>query len=205
MAVTFAVLASGTGSNFAAIADAIQTGVIPDAKLIGLIGNVAGAPVFDKARSRGIPSVYIDGKMAREAYDQKLVATLQGWSADYILLAGYMRILSAKVLAPFPNQVINIHPSLLPSFPGLHAVKQALEHGVRWTGVTVHFVTEALDAGPIIEQNVVEVLPSDNEESLYERIRPIEHKTYIRALQKLGTSRFQLLGRRLLFSPNEIE
>lgn len=208
MAVTFAVLASGQGTNFAAIADAVGRGDIPGAKVVGLITNRADAKALDRARERNIPNFLLTpppvapgGSVSesRKIYDEKLLHTLKELAPDFVLLAGYLRILSADVLRPYPFRVINIHPSLLPAFPGLHAVRQALQHGVSWTGVTVHFVTEDLDAGPILEQAAVEVYPHDNETSLYARIQPVEHATYVKALRRLCTEPYTIVEGRVVW------
>lgn len=204
MAVTFVALASGTGTNFAALADAMQDGTIAEGKMVGLVCNKENAPALEKGRDRAIPVFFIDSKNSAAStkdFHGELLSTLRNLRPDYILLAGYLKILPPAIVSAFPNRIVNIHPSLLPSFPGLHAIRQAIDHGVRWTGVTVHFVTAGLDEGPIIEQSPVEVYPSDTEASLHQRIRPVEHATYIKAVKKLASSTFKVNGRRVDWAP----
>jgi phosphoribosylglycinamide formyltransferase-1 len=134
-----------------------------------------------------------------KTYEEALAAEIRRFSPDFICLAGYMLLLGEKIVREWSGRILNIHPALLPSFKGLHAQKQALEYGAQWTGCTVHFVTEALDDGPIVAQGIVEIKPEDSEDSLSERLLPIEHQTYVRALQRLTRDRFQVVGNRILW------
>jgi len=184
------VLASGRGSNFCAIADAISLGIIPNASIVGVISNKTEATVLDHAKARNISGFVIEsnqyrkhGKLDRNAYEEKLLNLMLSLKPDLICLAGYMLVLGKKIVEAFPRKIINIHPSLLPKFRGLHAQKQALESGDKITGCTVHWVTEGLDEGLAILQAEVPILSGDNEESLSLRMLPIEHQTYISALK----------------------
>ena len=186
------VFASGRGSNFAAIAEAIAQGRIPHARIRALICNNPGANAIQLAAERQIPTEVVPWKTFRRnaefdrpAYERALVAATKKYSPDLICLAGYTLLLGKTALAEWPNRMINIHPSLLPAFKGLRAQKQALDYGVKWTGCTVHFVSEDLDAGPIIAQSPIEVREGDTEETLTQRLLPIEHETYIEALKRL--------------------
>lgn len=193
------VLLSGRGSNFEALADGVQAGRIPGAQIAIVISNQPDAPGLKKAQARGIPSRMIPSKgLQREAYDRQVVAVLQEYKVDLICLAGYMRLLSPYFVAAFPGKILNIHPSLLPSFPGLESQRQALEHGVKFAGCTVHFVDENLDAGPIILQAVVPVLDSDDEHSLSQRILKEEHRIYSEAVRIVLEGKWRIEGRRVL-------
>src|SRR5262249_40372107 len=170
MAKRIGVLLSGRGSNFEALADSVTAGRIPQAQIAMVVSNRDGAPGIDKAKQRGIPTRVIPSKgLEREAYDRQVAAVLNEYSVDLICLAGYMRLLSPFFVASFPNRILNIHPSLLPSFPGLESQRQALEYGVKFAGCTVHFVDENLDAGPIVLQAVVPVQDADTDATLSER------------------------------------
>src|SRR5262250_2928169 len=165
------VLLSGRGSNFEALADSVSAGRIPNAEIALVVSNREGAPGIDRARARGLSTRVIPSKgLEREAYDRQVVSALREAGVDLICLAGYMRLLSPYFVAAFPLRILNIHPSLLPSFPGLESQKQALEYGVKFAGCTVHFVDENLDAGPIVLQAAVAVADHDTEESLSARI-----------------------------------
>lgn len=201
MAVRLVVLASGEGTNFAALADAVRDGKISNAKIEALVCNKAGAGALTKASDRGISTRLLESAGDRAKYDEALRALLKELAPDFILLAGYMKILPASLIDDYPSRIINIHPSLLPSFRGMHAIRQALEEGVRWTGVTVHFVTPELDAGPIIDQAALEVRNDDTEDSLHARLRPLEHETYVRAVGKLCTRPYELRKRKLVWLP----
>ena len=191
------VLLSGRGSNFEAIADNVAAGKIP-AGIAVVISNNPNAAGLEKARARGIPAVVIPSKgMEREAYDRLVVAELQHREVDVVCLAGFMRLLSAWFVQQFPNRILNIHPALLPSFPGLEAQKQALEHGVKITGCTVHLVDEFLDAGPILAQAAVEVRDDDTEETLAARILAQEHRIYTEAINLVLSGRYRIEGRRV--------
>jgi phosphoribosylglycinamide formyltransferase 1 len=196
------VLLSGRGSNFEALAESVSAGRIPDAEIAIVISNQPDAQGLKRAEERGIPSRMIPSKgLQREAYDRQVVAVLQDHKVDLICLAGYMRLLSSYFVAAFPQKILNIHPSLLPSFPGLESQKQALEHGVKFAGCTAHFVDENLDAGPIIQQAVVPVLDGDNERTLSERILEEEHRIYSEAAKLILEGKYRIVGRRVLKEP----
>lgn len=177
-----AILLSGRGSNFLAIHDAIERRDL-DAEICCVISNVETAPGLARARELGLVSLWVPSRgMARADYDRLLLETLKSYQPALVCLAGFMRILSAGFLKEYRGRVLNIHPSLLPSFPGLHAQRQALEHGVRITGCTVHEVDEGVDTGPILMQQAVEVREGDTEDSLSSRILEQEHSIYWRAI-----------------------
>ncbi len=190
------VLLSGRGSNFEALAESVAAGRIPNAEIAVVISNREGAPGIQRAESRGIKTRVIPSKgLEREVYDRQVAAVLDEHKADLICLAGYMRLLS-----PFPNRILNIHPSLLPSFPGLESQRQALEYGVKFAGCTVHFVDENLDAGPIVIQAVVAVEDQDTEESLSARILKEEHRVYSQAVKIVLEEKYKMVGRRVLLT-----
>ena len=193
------VLLSGRGSNFEALADSVSAGRIPGAEIAVVISNQPDALGLKKAEARGIAARMIPSKgLQREAYDRQVTAVLEEYKVEVICLAGYMRLLSPYFVSAFPQKILNIHPSLLPSFPGLESQKQALEHGVKFAGCTVHFVDENLDAGPIIQQAVVPVLDSDNEDTLSERILKEEHRVYSEAVKLILEGKWRIEGRRVL-------
>lgn len=178
-----AVLISGRGSNMIALADAVTDGRIPSAQIAIVLSDQSQAPGLVKAAERGIETLVIERRgRSREEHDREIVGELQKRHVDLICLAGYMRVLSKDFLEAFPGRILNIHPSLLPAFPGLDAQKQALAHGAKITGCSVHFVDETLDGGPIIAQRVVEVRENDSVESLSSRILVEEHKLYPEAV-----------------------
>jgi phosphoribosylglycinamide formyltransferase-1 len=192
------ILLSGRGSNFEAIADNVARGAI-DAEIAIVISNRAEAPGLEAARRRGLPAVSLPSKgLDRTVYESLLAAELNRHAVDLVCLAGYMRLLSAGFIREFAGRVLNIHPSLLPSFPGLDAQHQALEHGVKVTGCTVHFVDEYLDAGPILIQAAVPVLDDDTVEDLSARILQQEHRIYSEAIQMVLSGRLRVEGRRVL-------
>jgi phosphoribosylglycinamide formyltransferase 1 len=194
------ILISGRGSNMTAIVDAVQAGEIPGAGVAVVISDKASAAGLEKARERGIETrVIARNGRSREEHDAEIVETLRSYRVDLICLAGYMRLLSPGFIRAFPDRIINIHPSLLPSFPGLDAQKQAFDHGVRITGCTVHFVNEDLDAGAIILQRAVEVADDDTADTLSARILEQEHLLYIEALRKLAGGDYRIEGRRVIF------
>ncbi|MGA8073022.1 MAG: phosphoribosylglycinamide formyltransferase [Candidatus Acidiferrales bacterium] len=198
------VLLSGRGSNFEALAESIRAGRIPGAEIALVVSNRDGAPGIEKARARGISTHVIPSKaLERETYDRQVAAALQEAKVDLVCLAGYMRLLSPYFIAAFPQRILNIHPSLLPAFPGLEAQRQALEHGVKFTGCTVHFVDENLDAGPIVLQSAVAVRDDDTVESLSERILREEHRIYTEAVRIILEGRFRIEGRRVLITPEK--
>jgi phosphoribosylglycinamide formyltransferase-1 len=195
------VLLSGRGSNFEALADSVSAGRIPNAEIAIVISNKPDALGVKRAEARGIATRVIPSKgLQREDYDRQVVAVLQEYKVDLICLAGYMRLLSPYFVAAFPQKILNIHPSLLPAFPGLEGQKQALEHGVKFAGCTVHFVDENLDAGPIILQAVVPVLDSDDEHALAERILKEEHRIYSEAVKIILEGKYRIAGRRVFQS-----
>lgn len=193
-----AVLLSGRGSNFLAIAGNIVAGRL-DAEIAVVISNRPEAPGLAAARERGLPAVSLPSRgLDREAYDRLLLAELSRHAVDLVCLAGYMRLLSGTFVRAFPMRILNIHPSLLPSFPGLDAQHQALVHGVKYSGCTVHFVDEHLDAGPIVRQAVVAVEDGDTVETLSARILAAEHRIYTEALALVLSGRYRIEGRRVL-------
>jgi phosphoribosylglycinamide formyltransferase-1 len=195
------VLLSGRGSNFVALADSVDAGRIPNAEIAIVLSNREGAAGIDRARERGLPTRVIPSKgLEREAYDRQVVAALQEAKVDLICLAGYMRLLSPYFVAAFPNRILNIHPSLLPSFPGLESQRQALEYGAKFAGCTVHFVDENLDAGPIVMQAVVPIKDEDTDATLSERILKEEHRIYSEAVKIILAGNFKIAGRRVLQS-----
>ncbi len=193
------VVLSGRGSNFEALAESVAAGRIPDAEIAIVISNREGAPGVERARARGIETRVIPSKgLERENYDKLVVAALREKQVDLVCLAGFMRLLSPFFVAAFRNRILNIHPSLLPAFPGLEAQRQALEYGVKWSGCTVHLVDENLDAGPIVVQSPVEVLDGDTPETLAARILKEEHRIYSEAVRIVLQGRFRIDGRRFI-------
>jgi phosphoribosylglycinamide formyltransferase-1 len=193
------VLLSGRGSNFEALAESVVAGRIPSAEIAIVVSNREAAPGIDRAKGRGIATRVIPSKgLEREVYDRQVAAVLDEHKVDLICLAGYMRLLSPYFVAKFPNRILNIHPSLLPSFPGLESQRQALEYGVKFAGCTVHFVDENLDAGPIIVQAVVPVNDDDTEVTLSERILKEEHRIYSEAVRIVLEGKYKFAGRRVL-------
>lgn len=194
------VLLSGRGSNFLALHAAIERGELP-ARIVLVLSNVADAPGLDRARELGLPAAAIPhrGEPSRQAHEEKVVAALRAAGVEWVCLAGYMRVLSPAFVAAFPRRVVNIHPSLLPAFPGIDAQEQALAHGVKVSGCTVHLVDEGLDSGPIVVQRTVPVLDGDTPRTLAARILEQEHLAYPEALRRLLTGPWKIDGRRLLF------
>ncbi len=199
--LSLAVLGSGKGSNFQSILEAVQGGRLA-ARIVCVISDVPDAFILERARRVGIPAEYVDcgpwrTKVEGEA-EQRLLKRLRAHGADTIALAGFMRILKRGVISAYPGRIVNIHPSLLPAFPGLRAWHQALEYGVKVTGCTVHFVDEGMDTGPIILQRTVPVLDDDTPETLHARIQEQEHIAYPEALDLLARGRLRIEGRRVL-------
>src|SRR3984893_17513998 len=193
------VLLSGRGSNFEALAESVAAGRVPDAEIALVVSNREDAPGIERARKRGVEARVIPSKgLEREAYDKLVAAALREKKVELVCLAGYMRLLSPYFVAAFPNRILNIHPSLLPSFPGLESQRQALEYGVKFAGCTVHFVDENLDAGPIVLQAVVPIEDQDTEESLRARILKEEHRIYSEAVRIVLDGKFKIEGRRVL-------
>jgi phosphoribosylglycinamide formyltransferase-1 len=194
------ILLSGRGSNFVAIADSIDAGRIPDARIAVVISNKADAPGIATARARGLNGQVIPSRgRPREEHDHEVVAALKQNGVELICLAGYMRLLSPWFVQQFPQRILNIHPSLLPAFPGLEAQEQAFAYGVKVSGCTVHFVDEELDHGAIIVQKTVSVLDDDNEHTLAARILEQEHQAYTAAINIVLRGQFEVIGRRLVF------
>lgn len=191
------VLISGRGSNLFAIASAIERGRLPQAKIAVVISNRPEAPGLARAREAGLAAVAIPAQgRSRSEQDAEIVACLRKYRVDLVCLAGYMRLLTPEFVAAFPQRILNIHPSLLPAFAGLHAQRQALEYGVTVSGCTVHFVDEHLDHGPIIVQRTVPVNAGDDERSLSARILEQEHGAYAEAIARVLSGRYRLAGRR---------
>ncbi|MBP1760499.1 MAG: Phosphoribosylglycinamide formyltransferase [Firmicutes bacterium] len=193
-----AVLASGRGSNFLAILEAIQQGRL-NAQIKVLISDKSDALALQKAEEAGIPHIFIDPRLFpdRQSYESEIVKELKSRDIDLVVLAGYMRLVGKVLLQSYPHQILNIHPALLPSFTGLHAQRQAVDYGVKFSGCTVHFVDDGMDTGPIIDQVVVPVLPDDTEDDLAERILEQEHKLYARVLQWIAEGRVYIEGRKV--------
>jgi phosphoribosylglycinamide formyltransferase-1 len=197
------ILISGRGSNFEAIAANVAGGALRGvgAEIAVVISNRADAHGLETARARGLNAVCLPSKgLDREIYDRMLVAELRRHNVDLVCLAGFMRLLSAGFIREFPNRILNIHPSLLPAFPGLDAQHQALAHGVKITGCTVHFVDEDLDAGPIVIQAAVPVLDEDTEDTLSARILAQEHRIYSEAIAIVLAGRYRVEGRRVVLT-----
>jgi len=201
----FAVFLSGRGSNFKAIHKAVQTGQI-NADIGLIFSNKREAPGYLYAQEHGLETLYLYYKKfdSREAYDVKLAEEIKKRDIDLIVLAGYMRIITAPFCLEFKNRIINIHPALLPSFPGLHVQQQALDWGVRFSGATVHFVTAEVDMGPIILQAAVPVLQDDNEDTLAARILKEEHQIYPEAVRLFFEGRLEVRDRRVFILPEDI-
>ena len=198
------VLASGRGSNLQAIIDAIEKRTL-DAILAVVISNKAEAPALERARSYGTPAVFLDPKTTadREAYDRVILEQLRRYDVELVALAGYMKIVTSVLIEAYANRIMNIHPSLLPAFPGLAAQKQALDWGVKVTGCTVHFVTDRVETGPIIRQAALPILEEDTEETLAARILLEEHRIYPQALQLFAEKRLTVEGRKVRIRENK--
>lgn len=193
------ILLSGRGSNFVAIADSIDAGRIPEARISVVISNKQAAPGSATARARGLNALTIPSKgKAREEHDREIVAALKTNGVDLVCLAGYMRLLSPWFVQQFPQQILNIHPSLLPAFPGLEAQEQAVAYGVKVSGCTVHFVDEELDHGAIVVQKAVQVLENDDEQTLAGRILQQEHIAYTEAINIVLGGKFAIVGRKFI-------
>ncbi len=196
--VNLGVLVSGSGSNLQAIIDSIEAGRV-DAKIKIVISNVPDVFALERAKKHGIPSRVIPHRgLRREEYDQKLVEALREQEVELVVLAGFMRIITSVLLRAFPMRVINIHPALLPSFPGTHVWQTEVDYGVKFAGCTVHFVDEGTDTGPIIIQAVVPVYDDDTAETLNARILKQEHKIYSQAIQMYAQGRLEIQGRRVM-------
>jgi phosphoribosylglycinamide formyltransferase-1 len=200
------ILLSGRGSNFVALHAATLRGEVP-AEIALVVSNLAGAPGLARARELGLPALAVprQGEPGRRAHEEKIDAALRAAGAEWVCLAGYMRLLSPDFVRRWPQRIVNVHPSLLPAFPGLDAQAQALAHGVKVTGCTVHLVDEGLDSGPIVVQRAVPVLDGDTEKTLAARILEQEHQAYPEALRRLLGELWRVEGRRLVFSSREGE
>jgi phosphoribosylglycinamide formyltransferase-1 len=209
-ALRVAVLASGRGSNLQAVIDAIEAGTV-QAKIVAVISNKKEAPALERARRHGMSALFVDPKPytgrpdSREAYDRELLDVLQRHDVELVLLAGYMKIVTRVLVEALANRMMNIHPSLLPSFPGLDVQKKAIEWGCKLAGCTVHFVTEGVDEGPIILQAAVPILDGDTPDTLAARILDQEHKLYPRAVQLFAEGRLQVAGRRVFIEAGKPE
>lgn len=205
-----AVLASGRGSNLQAIIDAMEAGTV-QAKIVAVISNKKDAPALERAHRQGLSTLFVDPKPyanrpdSREAYDLALLDVLRQHNVELVLLAGYMKIVTTVLVEAFTNRMMNIHPSLLPSFPGLDVQKKAIEWGCKLAGCTVHFVTEGVDEGPIILQAAVPILDDDTSDTLAARILDQEHKIYPRAVQLFAEGRLRVEGRRVIIEDGKPE
>lgn len=192
------ILISGRGSNMVALVEAAQHGRIPGAEVALVVSDHAGAGGLESARGRGVEAVAIERRgRTREEHEREIIARLQHSGVTLVCLAGFMRLLSPQFIETYRGRILNIHPSLLPAFPGLHAQRQAIEYGVRWSGCTVHFVDETLDGGAILEQRVVPVQENDTEETLAARILVEEHRVYAAAVACIVRGDYRLDGRRV--------
>ncbi|MBS1804175.1 MAG: phosphoribosylglycinamide formyltransferase [Acidobacteria bacterium] len=197
------ILLSGRGSNFLAIARNIRENKLPNVEIAVVISNVADAAGLSAAKDLGLPTaLYVSKGRPRADHDQDLIACLRGHKVDLVCLAGYMRLLSPEFIAAFPNRILNIHPSLLPAFPGLDAQQQAFDYGVKVAGCTAHFVDEHLDHGAIILQRAIPVLESDDAHSLASRILVEEHIAYSEAIARVASGEYEIQGRRYLQRAN---
>lgn len=193
------ILLSGRGSNFAAIAQAIKEGLLRDVEIAVVIANREDADGLETARQMGLPARCIVSKgVSRDEHDQAMIATLKDFEIELVCLAGYMRVLTPAFIAAFPQAILNIHPSLLPAFVGLHVQQAALDYGVKVAGCTVHFVDEAVDHGVIVLQRTVEVLDADTAETLAARILVEEHQAYVEAIERVVSGHYMVVGRRYI-------
>ena len=193
------VLLSGRGSNFLAIAQSIRDRRLPNVEIAVVISNVADAAGITAAQQLGLPhAVLVSKGRPRAEHDADVTACLRQHGVDLVILAGYMRLLSPDFIAAFPNRILNIHPSLLPAFPGLDAQQQAFDYGVQWAGCTVHFVDENLDHGPIVLQRAIPVLATDDAHSLAERILAEEHVAYSEGIARVASGAWEIRGRRFV-------
>jgi phosphoribosylglycinamide formyltransferase-1 len=210
IALRVAVLASGRGSNLQAVIDAIEAGTV-QSKIVAVISNKKEAPALERARRQGLSAIFVDPKPyagrpdSREAYDRELLDVLRQHDVELVLLAGYMKIVTTVLVEAFANRMMNIHPSLLPSFPGLDVQKKAIEWGCKLAGCTVHFVTEGVDEGPIILQAAGPIFDDDTPDTLSARILEQEHKIYPRAVQLFAEGRLRVEGRRVFIEAGKPE
>ena len=197
--MNIAILCSGSGTNLQAIIDAVKSGYIP-AKIAIVVSDNKDAFALERARKAGIETLILDKRefKTREDFDRKIAGSLKGKDVGLVVLAGFMRLLSAHFIKEYKNKIINIHPALLPSFKGTHGIKDALEYGVKVTGVTVHFVDEKLDHGPVILQRAVELEEGDTEDTLLERVHKEEHRMYPEAIKLFAEGKLAIKGRRVV-------
>lgn len=202
MSLKIGVLVSGSGSNLQSIIDNIELGNIK-AEISVVISNVAGVYALERAKKHNIPTEVIDHRnfKTREEFDKKLVQVLKSYNVELVVMAGFLRVITKVLLDAFPMKVLNIHPALLPAFPGLHVQKKALDYGVKFAGCTVHFADEGVDSGPIIIQGIVPVLDNDTEETLSKRILKVEHKIYPMAIKLYAEGRLKISDRRVIIDP----
>ena len=202
MTLKLGILASGSGTNAQAMIDAVESGKL-DAEIRIIIANRPGAKVLERAAKHGIPHICIDHKAFpdRESFDLRMVEELNKAGVDTVALAGYMRLVTPAFLDAFPDRVLNIHPAVLPSFPGTHGARDAWEYGAKFSGCTVHVVNPVMDGGPIIVQAILPVRQDEDDEQLLDRIHVFEHRVYVQALQWLAEGRLHLEGRRMLLAP----
>lgn len=201
--IKLGILISGRGSNMVALANAVRNQKIPNTSIAVVISDQAQAAGLERAKELGLSTAIIERRgRPREEHDRAIAEELASRSVDLICLAGYMRLLSSFFIKSFPNRILNIHPSLLPCFPGLDAQHQAIEHGVKWSGCTVHLVDETLDGGPIIAQRIVPVLDDDTEQSLSVRILAEEHQLYPEAVALIASGHYRIEGRRVIRTQN---
>ena len=202
MALNIGVLVSGSGSNLQSIIDNVEQGKI-DARISVVISNIAGVFALERAKKHNIPTEVISHKdfKTREAFDAKLVEVLREYQVELVVMAGFLRVITKVLLDAYPMKVMNIHPALLPAFPGLHVQKQALDYGVKFAGCTVHFADEGVDSGPIIIQGVVPIFDNDTEEILSKRILSVEHKIYPAAIKLYAEGRLKVVDRRVIIDP----
>ena len=193
------ILISGRGSNMLALDDAVREGLIPKSQIVLVISDKKEAPGLARARERGLTTLILERRgLSREQHELQILAALQEHQVQIVCLAGFMRLLSSQFINEFPGPILNIHPSLLPAFPGLDAQEKALDHGVKWSGCTVHLVDEHLDAGPIVAQRAVPVLPDDTVETLSARILDQEHELYPEAVALIASGNYEIVGRRVI-------
>ncbi len=196
------ILISGRGSNMTALADAVAAGSVPGARIQLVLSDKPQAAGLEAARERGIETAVVERRgRTREEHEREIIGELKGRGVELVCLAGYMRLLSPCFVGEFRGRILNIHPSLLPAFPGLDAQRQAVEHGVKFSGCTVHFVDETLDGGPIVTQRVVPVLDSDTPDTLAARILAEEHKAYPEAVALVASGNYEVVGRRVIKKP----
>lgn len=193
------ILISGRGSNMEALADAVREGRVPGAEVAVVVSDKPSAAGLGRARDRGLKTALVERKgLTRAEHEREMISVLRGHGVELVCLAGYMRLLSPCFIGEFRARILNVHPSLLPAFPGLDAQRQAVEHGVKVSGCTVHFVDETLDGGPIVAQRAVPVLDSDTPDTLSARILVEEHRAYAEALALVCSGRYEVTGRRVV-------